>query len=213
MLNLAPIPTARFQPVVARKRERGISLLIALIVLMAMTLSAVGLMRSVFTSNRIAGNLSFQQAATQSADIGIETAVAWLEANSAGATLFNHIDIDLGAGRPIGYFAVRQDPGPDQSWEQYWSMTLAASNRVNTLPPDAAGNTVQFVIQRMCADTGDPTTGIGCSVVPATVGAEGNSHGVGVVGLLSSGQSYFRITSRVTGPRNTVSFVQAVVAI
>lgn len=195
------------------RRQQGISLLIALIVLMAMTLSAVGLMRSVFTSNRIAGNLSFQQSATQAADVGVETALAWLQLNATGTTLHKAINIDVAAGRPVAYFATRQDPGVNQSWEQFWVNTLVPTGRINTLPVDDAGNTVQFVIQRMCAFDGDPSAGIGCSWSPAIAGAEGNSKGAGVIGLLSVGQTYYRITSRVVGPRNTVSFVQAVVAI
>jgi len=176
-----------------------------------MTLSALGLMRSVFTSNRIAGNPSFQQAATQAGDVGVETAIAWLELNSTGSTLHNHIN--LGGGNPIAYFATRQDPAANQTWEQFWTNVLVPTGRINTLPVDAAGNTVQFVIQRMCALPGDPTAGIGCSIVPSTVGAEGNSKELGTVKLESTGQNYYRITSRIAGPRNTVSFVQAMVAL
>lgn len=215
MLN-ASFPLARREPASRSLRarpqgQRGISLFIALVVLIAMTLSALGLMRSVFTSNRIAGNLSFQQSATAAGDVGVETAIVWLEQNSTGTTLHNHID--RGPAQPVGYFATRQDPAANQSWEQFWTNVLVPTNRVNTLPVDEAGNTVQYVIQRMCATTGDPSTGIGCSVVPAIVGAEGNSRGSGVIGLLSTGQSYYRITTRIAGPRNTVSFVQAMVAI
>ena len=180
-----------------------------IIVLIAMTLSAIGLMRSVFTSNRIAGNLSFQQAATQAADVGIETAVAWLEANAAGPRLFN--DVALGPGA-LAYSATRDDPQPGESWEQFWNRVLVPGGQVNTLAPDAAGNTVAFAIQRLCAAPGDPRTGIGCSLSPLELGSEGNSRGSGAVGLLAPSQRYYRITARVAGPRNTVGFVQAVVA-
>ncbi|HEX2011423.1 MAG TPA: PilX N-terminal domain-containing pilus assembly protein, partial [Roseateles sp.] len=61
------------------ERQRGVVLLLSLIVLAAMSLAAIGLMRSVLISNRVAGNLAFQQSATQSADVGLETAIAWLE--------------------------------------------------------------------------------------------------------------------------------------
>lgn len=189
--------------------QRGVTLMIALIVLIAMTLSALGLMRSVFTSNRIAGNLSFQQAATQSADTGVETAVAWIESNNQGSLLFDHVNI--GAGQPVAYFASRQDPAPDQTWEQFWPV-LAATGRVNTLAVDLAGNQVSFVIQRMCADIGDPAApAAGCSASPDE--EDDGSKRVGANNIELPSQRYYRITSRVAGPRNTVSFVQVMVAI
>jgi Tfp pilus assembly protein PilX len=189
--------------------QRGVVLLVALVVLVAMTLAGLALMRSVFTSNRVAGNLAFQQAATQSADIGVETAITWLENNSAGVRLFS--SIDAGGGEPVGYFALRQDPAPGQSWEQFWD--LLPANRINTLPADGAGNTVAYVIQRLCTSAGDPATGIGCELSPRNTGSEGNSRSAGAIALQAPNQVYYRITSRVTGPRNTVSFVQVVVSL
>jgi len=186
--------------------------MLAIVVLVAMSLAAVALMRSVLTGNKVAGNLAFQQSATRSADVGIETAIAWLEQNNAGTRLFD--DIDIGGGEPVGYFASRQDPGATQNWEAYWTTTLATSGAVNTLPADAAGNTVSYVIQRICNTTGDPNTGAGCEAPPSTIQGQGNSMGTGALNVAGvPTQIYYRITARVTGPRNTVGFVQAVVAL
>ena len=66
-----------------RARQAGVVLMMALIVLVAMTLAGIALVRSVDTSNIIAGNLAFKQAATNSGDTGVEAAAAWLAANSA----------------------------------------------------------------------------------------------------------------------------------
>ncbi len=200
----------------ARADQRGIVLILALIVLAAMTLAGIGLTRSVFTSNRIAGNLAFQQAATHAADAGIENAIAWLEANNVPPApplvpkLYNNVDR---AGVDLGYFASRQDPAAGQSWEQFWTAVLVPSNRVNTLAAPIAGNTVSFVIQRLCNAVGDPTTGIGCDASPTVVGSEGGGRGAGVPPIALPSQRYYRITVRVAGPRNTVSFVQSIVAL
>ena len=187
--------------------ERGTVLLIALILLVVLSLAGLALVRSVSTSNVIAGNLAFQQAATHSADSGIETAVAFLEANSGGTAL--HASGLVGG---IQYVALRQDPAPGVSWDAYWTSTLAGSGAVNTLLPDAAGNTVSYVIHRLCNSTGAPTYP-GCSASPVDTGSGGNSMGAGVIQLNSPRQIYYRITARVTGPRNTLSYVQVVVAI
>ena len=73
------------------------------------------------------------------------------------------------------------------------------------------GNTISYVIHHMCKKDGTPESGAGCALSPATGGGGGNSKGSGVISLISPGQSYYRITVRVSGPRNAVSFVQAVV--
>ena len=93
--------------------QRGIVLIVALIVLVAMTLTGVALMRSTTSGNRVAGNLAFRQSATLSADTGIEAAITWLEANSAGNTLFQNSVTASDA-----YVASRFiDPTGTQTWE------------------------------------------------------------------------------------------------
>ena len=198
------------RPARAAARARGIALITALIVLLAMTLAGLGIVRSTFTSTRIAGNLAFQQAATQSADVGIEAAIAWLENNRAGTRLHNHIDI--GAGELVGYFARREDPPAGQSWQTYWDTVIATTARVNALPADGAGNQVSWVVHRLCNAVGDPMSGVGCEATPELTGSESGSRGSGVIWLMTPSQRYYRITARVDGPRNTVSFVQVVVA-
>lgn len=187
-------------------RQRGVVLLVALIVLVIMTLAGIALMRSVSTSGVIAGNLAFQQAATHSADIGVETAVAFLQSSSA-ATL--QTSVLSGAG--VRYQAYRQDPAANQTWENFWT-TGIPPGAINTLAADAAGNTVAYVIQRLCNGEGIPVTNVACSTSPVNNGSSGNSQGAGVTALQAPPQIYYRITTRVSGPRNTSSYVQVVVA-
>lgn len=206
MLNDTYSCTAR----VRGANQRGTVLLIALILLVALSLAGIALIRSVSTSNMIAGNLAFQQGATNAADVGVETAVAFLEANSSGTSTTLHSSVTTGTG--TRYVAQRQDPAAGQSWDAYWNATLAGSGAVNTLAADAAGNTVSYVIHRLCNATGAPVYP-GCSSSPTDASSAGNSYGAGVVALTSPRQVYYRITARVTGPRNTLSYVQVVVAI
>lgn len=194
----------------SRAAQRGTVLLIALILLVALSLGGIALIRSVSTSNMIAGNLAFQQAATHSADAGVESAIAFLEANSAGTLTTLHSNILSGGG--TRYVAQRQDPAAGQSWDAFWNTTLASSGAVNSLAQDAAGNTVSYVIHRLCNATGAPVYP-GCSSSPTDATSVGNSQGAGVVHLTGQRQVYYRITARVTGPRNTLSYVQVVVAI
>jgi len=204
-------------------RQQGVVLMVALIVLVAMTLAGIALMRSVDTTTLIAGNLGFQQSAMHSGDIGTENAIAWLQTNNSGTTL-------NGINRSVGYVAnglnSQENPGTGKSWDQYWTTVLdpnpvstPVSNAVNsgnvwTLPTDpVTGNTVSYVIHRLCLQSGDPTSpASGCAVSQASVVSTGSSKGTGVIGLQWANQYYYRITSRITGPRNTVSYIQTIIA-
>lgn len=199
------------------RRQNGVVLLIALIVLVAMTLAGIALVRSVYTTNLIAANMAFRQAATNSADIGIETAVQWLESQSGGAVLHQNVPTE-------GYAAFQSDPDPvtHQSWNSFWSGLVSANQVLQIKDPttgapirDVAGNTISYAIQRLCLTVGAPmAAGVNCAQSPpSSVMNSGGSKGAGVIQLSLNSQVYYRITVQVNGPRNTVSYVQAVVAL
>src|SRR5664279_2183606 len=110
---------ARYEAVTFKRRQNGVVLVIALIVLVAMTLAGIALVRSVDTTNIIAGNLAFQQSATHSGEGGVETAIGWIESRTQAA-----LRNDGGAGS--GYFAVTRDadsPAANVSWDDFWQAT------------------------------------------------------------------------------------------
>jgi type IV pilus assembly protein PilX len=204
------------------RHQQGLVLVLALVVLAAMSLAAVGLMRGVLGSNRVAGNLAYQQAAVQAADVGAETAIAWLEqlsaetipGSTANAPAINanrqYQNLTKEGGATYNYVATRADPGANQTWESFWQV-LVAAQQVNELPVDATGNRVSFVIHRLCAFTGEPKDAV-CETAPAqaTPTTNGMRDGDKVDPL---GQTYYRITVRVQGPRNATSFIQVMAAI
>jgi len=204
-----------------RRAQRGMVLILSIVVLVAMSLAGIALMRSVLAGNRVAGNAAFQQAASMAADVGTERAIAWLEqqARQTDATgapvnrLWTHKTI--GGTETVGYRAIREDPDPsfNETWEEAWAVHVAEANRINTLPPDAAGNMVSYLIQRLCTYEGDPAGGANCEASPVQATATaGNSKGAGQKMKLPP-RIYYRITVRVEGPRNAVSFTQSIVSI
>lgn len=85
--------------------QRGVVLLIALIMLVAMTLAGIGLMRSVDTGSMIAGNLAFRHATSQASDAGTSTGFNALmamgnsaNANDKGILNFDGSDVN---GNPV----------------------------------------------------------------------------------------------------------------
>lgn len=183
--------------------QGGAVLLIALLALVAMTLSALALIRSVNMTNLISGNLAFRESAVLSSERSTELALAWLSANSAAieTTLHEH-------NAANGYRAVRADPAAGANWDTFWKATLA--DQSVTGASDVAGNTVAYVIHRLCEAEGHPQV-VNCSKPPT--GNAGGSQSAGGQSLSATSQVYYRITSRVAGPRNTVVYTQTIVAL
>jgi type IV pilus assembly protein PilX len=198
----------------ARARQQGVVMMVALVVLVVMTLAGIALMRSMDTTNLIAGNMAFKQSATHAADSGVEQAIAWLEGNNAGSFLDNpHPE--------VGYTPSSPNNAGLGWGEAHWN-GLTASGVCN-LPmaggvcspsalPNAAGNQVSFMIQRLCAAAGNRNSA-SCSIVTGTVVSSGNNEGTEEQLTSTSTAVYYRITVRVAGPRNTVSYVQAIVSL
>lgn len=195
---------------VPRKAQRGVILFVALIVLVAMSLTGIALIRSVDTNVLVAGNLAFRQGATAAADWGIESARSYLK------TTINANKAALDNDSPAAaYFATWQS-GLDlvgTTTSPFDWTTAGPSQLVGT---DSAGNEVRYVLHRMCEASG-ASTAAGSNCVKAAgaggaTGTEGSTKGTvsySTLALPASTVVYYRVTVRVLGPRNTLSFVQA----
>ncbi|EXI89299.1 MAG: Tfp pilus assembly protein PilX [Candidatus Accumulibacter regalis] len=205
-----------------RSRQRGVVLLVALIILVALTLAGVALIRSVDTANLIAGNQSFHQAAVHAGERSTEIALNnWLQGNNGLGDTDLH---DHSAAN--GYRARREDPVPGVSWDAFWIDTLEAQAVVTPgvacpadpqptdVNADAAGNTVCYVIHRLCDPPTLPAAPhlANCATQPSAINS-GGSFGAGSVTAITNNQVYYRITTRVRGPRNTVAYIQTIVAL
>lgn len=186
--------------------QRGVVLLVSLIILVALSLAGVALVRSVDTTNIIAGNLAFQKAATAAADAATELALQKLISKSKSEALYQN-DAANGYAAATPNFAT---PMNGKEWEAYWWQTIAQSGGpMVTLAANSEGNTVSYTIQRLCEKIGSDKDNNECVRISWDAG-DGSAESGGIEH--SRSQVAFRITSRVVGPRNTVSMVQSVVA-
>ena len=204
-------PTRRNRQPAARPRraQEGLVLFIALIVLVAMSLAGVALMRSVDTGTVVAGNMAFKQSAIMVADRGTQEAVKWLSDNSAGTTLQM-------TNPSKGYFSSRPVSEKADTW--FDPASWAESVAVNGGAPDAAGNVTRYVIHRMCTLPDVPYNSSGpdneCALYFATgSGTTGGSMAVGAPQFIGTPQLYYRVTTRVEGPRDTVTVIQTSVLV
>lgn len=192
-------------------RQQGVVLFIALIVLVAMTLAGIAVMRSVGTNVLISGNIAFKQAATSVADYGVEKARDWIS-KAVPTDLQN----DGSPGTPsAGYFSSWQyDPtAPTDLTKNFdpFQFDWNGSGMVVAPAPDPS-TTVQYVIHRMCklanASTDDVNQQCVTLATSSTGGSTQNVISGGQQPLTNLTQVYFRVTVKVTGPKNATSYIQ-----
>lgn len=189
------------------RNQRGVMLIIALIVLVAMTLAGIGMMRSVDTANVVAGNIAFRQSAVTAADQGIQAGYAWLLAN------INTLSNDNAVA---GYFSSAPPNEPD--WTN--GATWAGAALLNGGVADASGNIQSYFIHRLCTipncvpgGTCLGATNI-CASTPQDilVSGEGTEQSQASTFTLPP-QIHYRVTVRSVGPRNTGAIVQTMMRV
>lgn len=195
--------------------QRGLVLFFALIALVAMSLAALALVRTVDTATLIAGNLAFRQAATSSADTGVEAAIAALETkdnDNPDPSAFKQADHPFNvADATNGYYPIA-DPALNLTSNAIWTNDTSSDEQ-----EDTAGNRYRYIIQRMCRTANVVVPQASCLFSAAATDTSGKSAPLPSQicegsGCPKGGQSpLYRVTVRVTGPRNTVSYVQTMV--
>jgi Tfp pilus assembly protein PilX len=181
------------------RSQRGVVVFIALIVLVAMMLAGVAMMRASGGAILTAGNLAFRQNATVSGDLGLETARAWL--NAQGPVTLETTNAAL------GYYATWDSAFNPLTWGKANWDDPGKALQVNGGATDAAGNRMSYVIHRMCLNTG-PISAAGQECVTVSDPGKGGPKEAGTKSLVGTSQAYFRITARIEGPKNAVSYVQ-----
>jgi hypothetical protein len=206
------------------------SLLFALMALVAMMMAAIALVRALDTGTLALGNLGFKQSTTSAADQAAEAALTWL-GQQAPATL------TADSTSPPGYYAtslegldVTGGESTDTSrsivdWNvdngAYAPSGSYASSGCVIKPSNEItvnGATARYLIMRLCLTAGDSTATGNTCVTPLTNGSVGSGNkgevkagaGGGRFTLVSGGP-YDRIVVRAQGPRNTVSFTETTV--
>lgn len=185
----------RRSPPTAR-RQAGLVMYIALVVLIVMTLAGIAMMRQMGAGVAVAGNVAFKQNATSVADQGVEEAHAWYR--TAGQ--------DLTASDPTnGYYA---------DWTLGFEPTAfdwtdAGSRLSMASADDPTRNEVRYVLQRLCVMEG-LTTRPGQQCSDSGLNQSVDKGGAEAPTGESPPVPYFRVTVRVKGPRNTVSYVQVI---
>ena len=206
-----PRAALSFRP---RSHQRGVVLIIALLVMVVTILAAVALVRTVDVATLVSGNLAYRQAAVQAADSGVEAARAYLMGLPVA---------DLNADIVPAYFSTWAGgiAPPIKGFNPAaFAWTDADSTAVTDVPDTSTQ--VRYVVHRMCQNPGDPVVANCYTSKSITTGGNSNrikepgdlpcfdpNTGANLCGIAAN--PFYRISVRVTGPRGTVSYAQAVI--
>ncbi|MEX8502387.1 MAG: hypothetical protein AB3X41_05000 [Leptothrix ochracea] len=211
----------------ARQTQQGMTLIFALITMLALSMAAVALIRSVDTGAGILGNLSFKRDTLLAADTAMRSGVAWVAARSG--------NVELQTDQPGGYYAsyfARFDPVGHSKDPQRtavdWDGDNCAAAKANgvaiaacIVPSDVinlrgGALKARYVIERLCDKPGNMlTTAMICTKPMVTIV---NSMVKGEISYQSAPppgapalQQFFRVTVRTQGARNSTSFTETIV--
>jgi hypothetical protein len=184
------------------KHQHGIALPIMLIMLTVMMVSSIYLLKSSTSSTLTTANLAYEAALTKAADAGLHAGFTYLR------TIPNK-NLLLTDQATAGYVATLP-----QNWTvsnpNFWLGAI-------TMPVDADGNRVQYVIHRMCRfplPYDDPANL--CQTTAPRYGATGpralgETLKIDASNLAVAAQIHYVVTARVSGPRGGNVVTQAVI--
>jgi type II secretory pathway pseudopilin PulG len=210
-------------------RQKGFVLLMALVIMVIITLSAVAMITSLRGGISASGNIAFRQAATRAADVAVDSAFRWVQTQMAVATGLNS---DIAAAATPRYYATmfgansgckKDGVGDAFTPQQYrFSDTVTGADGfpcAALVAGNPAGYTLYYVVHRMANTAGSACPAAGCLAPPVTAAA-GSSAGCSMDPTSASfcGAStttntlvYYRITIKVVGPRQNNRYIQAFV--
>lgn len=193
-----PTPRRRMEP----RPQRGMALMTVLLVLALLLLAGAGAIRSADTGNVVAGNFSFKQAATQSADRAMTDALNTLSTAVVG-----------GGGNTAvtdRYYNTRQGAVDSRGFPSAidWTSVSCVDPQGGAIANCALDNgqyRIQYVIERMCTSNPDMSD---ITDIRAKCEFEASANAVSA----STIRLRYRVVMRVRGPRGTESWFEAMVS-
>lgn len=200
----------------ARGAQRGIVLLFTMIALVLMLIAVAASIRSVHTSTMVVGNLAFRRDLTNRAELAVAQAKSALDIggalNSEAARSADHASAHYSASRlasPAGGMGVPAVLVSNAAYDAagYSCMDGSGSPLPDCSKPGADGILIRWVIDRQCvAGTASFATSA-CAYLEAS-NDKGGSVQQATRKPRGTDRGLFRISVRVTGPRNTEAYIQ-----
>ena len=196
------------KPSLFPRRQAGIALPVMLIVLMVMLIGGIYLLKSSNSTTLTTSNLAYQASLSKATDLGLLTGFEWLtDAAAANKLTLNASDANNG-------YVATLDTTQTVASAGFWAGSKSLV--------DGAGNTIEYVVHRMCSLPGNwdavgPPSNICVQTAAASVlnspVAIGDSLASDAPNFAGTPQLHYVITSRIFGPRGGNVVNQLVVMI
>jgi type IV pilus assembly protein PilX len=184
------------------RKDRGMVVIVVLVVLAITFLAGMSIMRAADTGNVIAGNFSFQQAASQASDRALTDALTVVANRVAGG---------MGNTTVANQYLAVKDTTVDALGvpaSVNWATVPCVDEKgvlVANCEAEAGNYRVQFVIERMCSS--NPTfTDITDIRAKCEYEASATALSASSIGLR------YRVLIRVRGPRGTERWFESVIS-
>lgn len=173
------------------RRQRGMTMLVVLVLLSVMLLGGMALAKLTEVGTLASGNTAYREAAMQASEVGLNTV----------------------------YARVRNDLAAEDTAQAGWYWTTMQAADANGIPQvnfDAAPTiqvgsyTVAYVAERMCEGAVPVTEPLRQCLVKQ-IPQESRSRQAGKEELDPPNSKQFRVTIRVTGPKDTRTWVQSLI--
>lgn len=186
-----PLPLRLQRPL--PRQQRGVTILVTLVLLMVMLLGGLAIARMSEVGTLANGNTVYREAAVQAGEVGINTAFAAVVGLAS-----------VVANSGTWYFATTQ--ATDASG-------MPTSANWTTAPAVTVGNyEVRYVVDRQCTGAlpiADPSRQ--CLTRTSDPADTWESSRQGAPRPEPPTVTQYRVTVRITGPKDTITFVQAMV--
>ncbi len=205
----------------APRNQKGIVLIVALLVLVALTIASLGLLRSVDTTTAATGNLGFKKDIYRQSNRGVQDALNKLliiRSTEGELPYANNIS-STGPGYYATATALPVDPrgipvillnAPIPTTPGTTTSTAGLGEfAVPVGDPSGGGYLFRYTTERLCPAAGAPDRSTNLCREAAGAGALAGNTTDSKLGL--SGTIYVRLTLRVDGPKNSVSYFQTMV--
>jgi Tfp pilus assembly protein PilX len=184
------------------RRQQGVVLIFSLIVLLILAVGAVALLRSMNDSLVTAGNLAFHRDLVNQGEQALSNVM--VEFKTAAAPLLGQTTSDMIAANYKSSALPTNAQGVPTALlgnDATFAAVGTPANDITGATPDVK---IRYVIDRMCSVTGaaSSTDCVQSSSLPTGGTANRNTS------VAAPTATVYRVSVRVTGPRNTQAFLQ-----
>ncbi len=198
------------------RKQRGIVMVFTLITLVLMLIAVAAMVRSVDTSTTVIGNIAFRRDLTNRAELAIAQAKSALNSGGAlysdSARSVDLVSANYSATRlasPTGGIGVPAVLVSNSAYDTagYGCMSGSGATLSNCSTPGADGVLIRWVIDRQCVAGTAAFSTDACGYLNSSKDTGGSAH-MATRKPTGAARGLFRISVRVTGPRNTEAYIQ-----